>query len=93
VTALTLFPFSATPSISCASDGCSTTLSDPLSGDFDGPAGPGVATSISIVLQFTLGPGDTAGITSRFEIIPEPATLALFASGLAGMAFFGRRRA
>jgi hypothetical protein len=91
VTALTLFPNPST--ISCAADGCSITSSDPLSGDFDGPAGPGIATSIAITLQFTLGAGDSAGITSRFEIVPEPGTLALFASGLAGMSLLGRRRA
>lgn len=79
--------------ISCASNGCSTSLSDPLAGDFDGPAGPGSATSIGITLSFTLGAGDSAAITSRFEIIPEPATLGLLAGGLVGLAALGRRRA
>jgi hypothetical protein len=87
--ALTLFPHPTT--ISCATNGCSVTLSDPVSGDFDGPAGPGVATSIALTLTFTLGPGDTAGITSRFEIIPEPGTLALVGGGLAALAALGRR--
>ncbi len=89
-TVLTLFPHSST--ISCSSSGCSTSSSDPLNSDFDGPAGPGVATSIAIVLHFTLGAGDSAAITSRFEIVPEPATLALLGGGLAGLAALGRRR-
>jgi hypothetical protein len=89
-TALTLFPHLTT--ISCSSNGCSTSSSDPLNSQFDGPAGPGVATSIAIVLHFTLGAGDSAGITSRFEIVPEPTTLALVGSGLAGLAALGRRR-
>jgi hypothetical protein len=88
-TALNLFPAAT---ISCASNGCSVTQSDPLSGDFDGPAGPGTATSIAIKLTFTLGAGDTAGITSRFEIIPEPGTLALLGGGLAALAHLARRR-
>jgi len=44
------------------------------------PAGP-VFTSISIQHRFQLSPGDSMGITSFFVVVPEPATLALLASG------------
>ncbi|NNL65976.1 MAG: hypothetical protein HKP30_07035, partial [Myxococcales bacterium] len=43
---------------------------------------PGVATSIGITLSFTLSAGDSAGITSRFEIVPEPSLGLLLLSGL-----------
>jgi hypothetical protein len=85
--ALTLFPDPTT--LSCAAAGCSTTQS---SVTFNGPAGPGVATSIALTVQFNLAPGDSGGFTSRFEIIPEPGTLLLSASGLLGISLLGRRR-
>ena len=51
-----------------------------------------VATQIGITLTFRLSPGDSAGLTSRFEIVPEPGTLVLAITGLAGLGAVGRRR-
>lgn len=47
---------------------------------------PGIATSLGITLTFTLSPGDSAGITSRFEIVPEPRLALLLISGFAAFA-------
>lgn len=69
--------------------GCTATISD---GVVNQLAGPGVATQIGITLSFTLSPGDSIGVTSRFEIVPEPATLGLVGCGLVGLALVGRRR-
>ena len=52
--------------------------------------GPGTATSIGVRLQFDLSPFDSAGLTSRFEIVPEPGTGLLVGLGLLGLA--ARRR-
>lgn len=54
--------------------------------------GPSVATSIGILLSFSLTPGDTATFSAVFaaEQIPTPAPLALF--GVAGLAALRRRR-
>jgi hypothetical protein len=87
VGALTLFPDPA--AVNCFSAGCSQSASENFA---SGPAGPGVATQIGITLEFNLTPGDSAGLTSRFEIEPEPTTALLLASGLVGLGVLGRRR-
>ena len=69
-------------------NGCSATDS---AGVVSQPSGPGIATQIGITLTFDLSAGDSAGITSRFEIVPEPGTAALLLIGLLGLAI--RRRA
>jgi hypothetical protein len=71
------------------SAGCSATDADSFAG---GPSGPGVANSIAILLQFQISPGDSVGITSRFEIVPEPMTAAMVGLGLVGLGVAGRRR-
>lgn len=55
-------------------------------------AGPDTATQIGITLTFALSPGDSAGITSRFEIVPEPGTAMLVGLGLAGLGALRRPR-
>jgi len=58
------------------------------------PVAPGVANQIGITLTFTLSAGDSAGITSRFEIIqviPEPGTASLLGLGLVMLAVRRRR--
>ena len=55
--------------------------------------GPVVATSIGITVKFTLSPGDSAAVLSRFEIVPEPGTALLVGFGLLAMAGARRRAA
>jgi hypothetical protein len=70
-------------------NGCTATSSNGIASQ---AAGPGVANQIGITLTFTLSPGDSAGITSRFEIVPEPSTVLLGGMGLLGLWITGRRR-
>lgn len=72
--------------------GCSATSSN---GVASLAVTPGVATLIGLTLTFQLSPGDSVGITSRFEIVnvPEPATAALLALGLGAALALARRPA
>jgi hypothetical protein len=81
-------------SLSCTPAFCSNSQST----DFGIPVpigGPGATTSIGIRIQFDLSPGDSAGVTSVFNIvaIPEPVTGALLGAGVLALALAGRRRA
>jgi hypothetical protein len=85
VTILTLMPHST--SVSCPPPpgvGCSAATTDnsglPLS-----PVTPGVATSIGIQLKFTLTAFDQVGVTSRFEIVPEPSAFVLLGIACAAL--------
>jgi hypothetical protein len=56
---------------------------------------PGAAAAfIALQISFTLSPGDAASFTSVFNVVPvpEPGTIVLLASGVAGIAVWGRRR-
>jgi hypothetical protein len=51
-----------------------------------------VTSDIGILLRFSLTPGDTATIISRFDVVPEPTSLGLgFLALLAGVVISGRR--
>lgn len=58
--------------------------------NFIGEAGPALIGSIGIRNHFQLTPGDNAGFTSTFLIVPAPASLGLL--GVFGLAATRRRR-
>jgi len=55
-------------------------------------AGGAVTSSIGIALNFSLTPGDQAGITSQFTANPVPEPSSLFGLALFGLALIRRRR-
>jgi PEP-CTERM motif len=79
--------------LSCTPFNCSTTDSDSFGIPVRIP-GPGALLSMGITVQFELSPGDSASVTSVFNIIPvpEPSTAVIFGLGLVGLAIAGRRR-
>jgi hypothetical protein len=81
--------------LTCTSPFCSTSDSDDF-GIFPNPPeiGPQANTDIAIRIRFALSPGDSAGITSVFNIeaVPEPNTASLFALGVVAIVIARRRR-
>jgi hypothetical protein len=85
----------ATYSLGCAAPFCSTTDGDDFGISPNPPEiGPQANANIAIRIRFDLSPGDSAGITSVFNIaaVPEPETAALITLGLVGLAIAGHRR-
>lgn len=56
--------------------------------------GPAITSDIGIRIEFTLTPGDSVSFTSRFEVqvVPVPAAVWLFGSGLLGLVGIARRK-
>lgn len=52
---------------------------------------PSVVSTMGVVVQFNLSPGDTAVVPFEFEVIPEPGTTLLIGLGLTSLAFLRRR--
>ncbi len=52
--------------------------------------GAGVNSDIQIKIELTLSAGDSATVLSRFEVIPEPASLAMIGL-VSGLGLFIRR--
>lgn len=79
----------------CPSPFCSIVNSADF-GIFPNPPeiGPQANTSIAVRIRFSLSPGDSAGVTSVFNIeaVPEPGTAALLGLGLVAVAIARRRR-
>jgi len=90
VLSLPLGPFTtANCSPNPSTPGCSGTGSNAIVSQ---ALAPGGATSLAILLRFSLSPGDSVGFTDRFQIAPEPYTGAMFSLGLIALGVAGRRR-
>ncbi len=53
--------------------------------------GPAVAASIGIRHRFQLATQDSVGVSSFFQVVPEPGTASLVALGVTGLALLRRR--
>ena len=82
------YTLSCTPPFCSISDNTDFGIPTPI-------AGPAALSTIAIRLHFTLSPGDSAGLTSVFNItaVPEPMTVLMVGLGLLGLGVAGRSRA